>query len=40
MCIYYKYAPDGTSIVIISYVDKCLYWYTLEGLGKWFVETL
>ena len=25
MSIYYKYAPDGTNIVILSYVDVCIY---------------
>ena len=23
--IYYKYAPDGTKIVVLSYVDDCVY---------------
>ena len=40
MSIYYKYAPDGTKIVILSYVDDCVYWYTSEALGKTFVYTL
>ena len=38
--IYYKYAPDGTKIVVLSYVDDCVYWYIFEALGKWFVETM
>ena len=38
--IYYKYAPDGSKIVVLSYVDDCVYWYTNEDLGKQFVETL
>ena len=38
--IYYKYAPDGSKIVILSYVDDCVYWYTYETLGKWFVDNL
>ena len=25
MSIYYKYAPDGTKIVVLSYVDDCVY---------------
>ena len=25
--IYYKYAPDGYKIVVLSYVDDCIYWY-------------
>ena len=38
--IYYKYAPDGSKIVVLSYVDDCVYWYTNEYIGKWFVGTL
>ena len=34
MSIYYKYAPDGSKIVVLSYVDDCVYWYTNEDLGK------
>ena len=40
MSIHYKYAPDGSKIVVLSYVDDCVYWYTNEGIGKWFVDTL
>ena len=40
MSIYYKYAPDGYKIVVLSFVDDCVYWYTNEDLGKWFVGTL
>ena len=40
MSIYYKYAPYGSKIVVLSYVDDCVYWYTNEYLGKWFVDTL
>ena len=40
MSIYYNYAPDGSKIVVLSYVDGCVYWYTNEDLGKWFVDTL
>ena len=40
MSIYYKYAPDGSKIVVLSYVDDCVYWYTNEDLVKWFVYTL
>ena len=40
MYIYYKYAPDGYKIVVLSYVDDCVYWYTNEDLVKWFVDTL
>ena len=28
------------TIVVLSYVDECLYWYTSEAFGKWFVNTL
>ena len=34
MSIYYKYAPDGSKIVVLSYVDDCVYWYKNEALGK------
>ena len=40
MSIYYKYAPDGSKIVVLSYVNDCVYWYTNEDIGKWFVYTL
>ena len=40
MYIYYKYAPYGTNVVVLSYVDDCVYWYTSEALGKWFVDAL
>ena len=40
MSIYYKYAPDRSKIVVLSYVYDCVYWYTNEYLGKWFVDTL
>ena len=40
MSIYYKYAPYETNIFVLSYVDDCVYWYTFEALGKWFVDTL
>ena len=40
MYIYYKYAPDGSKIVVLYYVDDCVYWYTNEDIGKWFVDTL
>ena len=28
MSIYYKYAPDGSKIVVLYYVGDCVYWYT------------
>ena len=31
--IYYKYAPDGSKIFVLSYVDDCVYWYTNEDIG-------
>ena len=40
MSIYYNYAPDGSKIVVLSYVDDCVYWYTNEDSGKWFVDNL
>ena len=38
--IYYKYAPDGTKIVVLSYVDDCVYCYNSEALVKLFVDDL
>ena len=32
MSIYYNYAPYGTLIVVLHYVDDCVYWYTSESL--------
>ena len=40
MSIYYKYEPYGTKIVVLSYFDDCVYWYTSEVIGKWFVDAL
>ena len=40
MSIYCKYAPYGIQIVVLSYVGDCVYWYTYETIGKWFVDTL
>ena len=40
MSIYYKYAPDGSKTVVLYFVDDCVYWYTNEDLGKWFVDIL
>ena len=40
MSIYYRYAPYGSNTVVLSYVDNCVYLYTNEDLGKWFVDTL
>ena len=27
-------------LYVLLYVDDCVYWYTNEDLGKWFVDTL
>ena len=40
MSIYYKYAPDESNIILLSYVYDCVYWYNSEALGKLFVDTL
>ena len=40
MSIYYKYSLYVSKMVVLSYVDDCVYWYTSEALGKWFVDTL
>ena len=40
MSIYYKYVPYVTNVFDLSCVDDCIYWYTYEALGKWFVDTL
>ena len=40
MSIYYKYVTDGSKIVILSYVDDCVYCYTNEDIGKRFFDTL
>ena len=37
MSVYYKYSPNGSKLVVLSYVDDFVYWYTSEELGKWFV---
>ena len=36
MSIYYKYTPDRSKLVVLSYVDDYEYWYTYEELGTWF----
>ena len=40
MSIYYNYAQYESTIVVLSYFDECVYWYTSEAIGKWFVDTL
>ena len=37
---YYKYAPDGSKIVVLYYIYDFFYWYINEYLEKWFVDTL
>ena len=39
MSIYYKYEPYGAKMVVLSYFDNFVNWYTSEALGKWFVDT-
>ena len=40
MSIFFKHATNGSKIIVLSYVDDCVYWYTNEYIGKWFVDTL
>ena len=40
MSVYYKYATDGSKLVVSSYVDDFLYYYTYEEQENWFVDTL
>ena len=40
MSIYYKYSSDRSKLVVLSYVDDCVYWYTYEELVKRFLDTL
>ena len=30
MSVYHKYAPDGSKLFVLYYVNDCLYWYTSE----------
>ena len=39
MSVYYKYVPYGSRLFVLSYDDDCIYWYTYEELGNWFVDT-
>ena len=36
----YKYATDKSKLFMLYCVNDCVYWYTYEELGKWFVDTL
>ena len=38
MSVYYKYAPNGSNLVVLSYVYDCVYLYKYKKLGKWFVD--
>ena len=38
MYIYYKCAPDGFKLFLLSYVCGYVYWYTYEEIGKCFVD--
>ena len=38
--IYYNCVPDGSKLVVLSYVNDCVFCYTSEELEKWFVDTL
>ena len=38
--IYYNYTPASYKLGLLYYVDDCVYWYTSEELGKWFVDTI
>ena len=40
MSIYYKYVPYVSKLVVLYYVDDCVYWYTNEDIGKQFVDNL
>ena len=40
MSIYYKYAQYVSKNVVLSYVYDCVYWYTSEALGEWWVVAL
>ena len=40
MSIYFKYAPDGTRIFVLSYVDDCVNCYSSEYIVKLFMDNL
>ena len=40
MSIYYKYETYVSQLVVLSYVDDYVYWYTSEKPGNVFVDTL
>ena len=35
-----QYVPDGSNLVVLSYVEDLVYWNTSEEIGHWFVDTL
>ena len=40
MYINYKYAPDGSKLVVLYYVEEWVYWYIYDEIVKWFVDKL
>ena len=40
MSIYYNYATYRYKLVVLYYIDDCVYWYTSEELGKFCVDVL
>ena len=38
--IYYKYAPYGSKLVVLTYVDDCVFRYTSKEVGKWSVNKI
>ena len=38
--IYYKYEPDGSKLVVLYYVDDCVYWYIKMVFGYYWKEVL
>ena len=40
MSVYYKYVPYGSKLAVLSYENHCVYWYTYQEIGKWFVAKL
>ena len=38
MPIYYKFVPDGSKIVVLYYIDDCIYCYTSDYIGKLFMS--
>ena len=40
MSVCYNDTLYGSELVVLSYVDDYLYWYTSEELGKLFMDTI